>query len=190
MFSLLVRFVGRDDLVDAADPDVPKVTWYVDGDDDGYAGTAMVGCALPDDAALQASDCDDARADVNPGVPEVCDPDDVDEDCNGLADDADPGVTGQVEADLDLDGDGYSDGATVRQCDPVELPVGDCDDGDATVYPGAVDAPDDGIDQDCDGIDAIVVYGGGGCSCSTAGGVAGWPLVAVLLGLGRRRSRT
>ena len=30
----------------------------------------------------------------------------------------------------------------------------DCDDKDATVYPGAVDTPGDGIDQDCDGVDA------------------------------------
>lgn len=31
----------------------------------------------------------------------------------------------------------------------------DCDDGDATVYPGADDPPGDGIDQDCDGADAV-----------------------------------
>ena len=28
---------------------------------------------------------------------------------------------------------------------------GDCDDGDAEVYPGAPDAPYDGVDADCDG---------------------------------------
>jgi arylsulfatase A-like enzyme len=45
---------------------------------------------------------------------------------------------------LDRDGDGYS---------PL-LGGGDCDDGDATIHPGMVDYPDDGIDQDCDGRDA------------------------------------
>ena len=32
---------------------------------------------------------------------------------------------------------------------------GDCDDSDVTVYPGAVDIPGDGIDQNCDGEDAV-----------------------------------
>ncbi len=34
---------------------------------------------------------------------------------------------------------------------------GDCDDGDASINPGAVDLPGDGIDQDCDGGDAVVI---------------------------------
>jgi hypothetical protein len=41
----------------------------------------------------------------------------------------------------DADGDGY--------CAEVD----DCDDGDASIHPGAVDTFGDGIDQDCNGID-------------------------------------
>ena len=46
---------------------------------------------------------------------------------------------------IDLDRDGSS---------PV-LGGGDCDDGDARRYPGAADLAGDGIDQDCDGVDAV-----------------------------------
>ncbi|GDX78309.1 hypothetical protein LBMAG42_01200 [Deltaproteobacteria bacterium] len=42
---------------------------------------------------------------------------------------------------VDLDGDGY-------------LEQVDCNDADAAVNPGADDVPDDGVDQDCDGLDA------------------------------------
>jgi MYXO-CTERM domain-containing protein len=31
---------------------------------------------------------------------------------------------------------------------------GDCDDGDAGVHPAADEVPGDGVDQDCDGVDA------------------------------------
>jgi hypothetical protein len=43
--------------------------------------------------------------------------------------------------------DDDNDGFTVAE--------GDCDDTDDTVYPGAVDIPGDGIDQNCDGEDAV-----------------------------------
>ena len=46
---------------------------------------------------------------------------------------------------LDLDRDGSS----------ALLGGGDCDDRDPARHPGALDAPGDGIDQDCDGADAI-----------------------------------
>jgi choline-sulfatase len=51
----------------------------------------------------------------------------------------------------DHDGDGFS----------ARFGGGDCDDNDATVYPGAEDVPGDGIDQNCEGGDAKVGAGGG-----------------------------
>ena len=56
---------------------------------------------------------------------------------------------GQAPPCYDLDGDGYGDPGTPNCAGGPDL---DCDDGDATVYPGAVDDPCDGIDTDCNGI--------------------------------------
>ena len=43
---------------------------------------------------------------------------------------------------FDLDGDGS----------PVPV---DCDDGNASIFPGATDVPDNGVDEDCSGADAV-----------------------------------
>lgn len=46
---------------------------------------------------------------------------------------------------LDNDGDNHSG-------------IEDCNDDNPSIYKGAVDVPGDGIDQDCDGVDALIVF--------------------------------
>jgi hypothetical protein len=102
---------------------------------------------VPDGYAEAADDCDDTDADISPSATEVCD--EVDNDCD---DDVDEDVTEVFYADSD--GDGYSGlgGAWMEACEPgsgFASGTGDCDDGDATISPGA-DEYCDGIDNNCD----------------------------------------
>ena len=64
-------------------------TWYADADADGYgtSSSSSVACNAPSAHVDDATDCDDADADVNPIADEVCD--EVDNDCDGLIDDDD-----------------------------------------------------------------------------------------------------
>ncbi len=111
---------------------------------------AAASVALALDADLDADDdglswrdgdCDDVDPAAYPGAEERCD--DVDQDCDGDL----------VEGFEDADGNGLPDCADADG-DGHGLST-DCDDADPTVYPGAEDVPDDGVDQDCTGRDAV-----------------------------------
>jgi hypothetical protein len=78
------------------------------------------------DGVRRPGDCDDTKAGIHPGAPDVPD-NGVDEDCNG------------VDAiNLDKDGDG------------TPLPQ-DCDDTDATIRPTAREVIGNEVDENCDG---------------------------------------
>jgi len=114
-------------------------------------GLLLAGCpcaTCPDedgDEVCGEDDCNDANADVFPGAVETCNA--VDDNCNGVADE-----------DFDSDGDGYLDAASCLGVAGAD----DCDDEDASVFPGAVEQCDE-IDHDCDGDTANGVGGNDFC---------------------------
>jgi hypothetical protein len=157
-----------DGLVDDADPAVSgRPTWYADLDGDGHGGTrsTVVACVQPAGHTAVADDCDDTRAVVHPLADEVCDT--LDNDCDGAIDDLDGSLLDRLTSWADVDGDGYGDPAVSQQTASCSVPEGwveddlDCDDQDGGSFPGAVELPYDGADQDCDGLDLVDVDGDG-----------------------------
>lgn len=75
--------------------------------------------------------------------------------------DAAPPCPTPLELYLDRDGDGFGDDATLRvECAAIPGYVargGDCDDDDRGRSPGTDEVCGDGVDQDCDGADAVPV---------------------------------
>lgn len=120
-------------------------------------------------------DCDDHDPTISPAAREVCDPADVDEDCDGLADDADPSTASHDKGPSypDDDGDGYGTGdVPAPVCDVAvgfAAQNGDCDDGDPSTHPGAAEVCQDGVDNNCDGVsEGCGPWGIGGPSTADA----------------------
>src|SRR3989338_7189343 len=122
-----------DGTTDEQDSGSTPITWYADGDRDGYGTTSLTteACSEPTGYSTESSDCNDNDSAISPDVAEVC-VDGIDNDCD---DNIDEGCVG--ESNYDDDGDGYSENA------------GDCDDADSSINPGATEICD-GVDNDCD----------------------------------------
>lgn len=142
---------------------VDAMILYVDADGDGFGGALTREACLGDPAtSTSGDDCDDGDPMVSPKGVEVCDG--IDQDCDGAIDED---AVDQRDWFADNDGDGFGVGPATRACDaPPGLPTdvdGDCNDADASIYPGAHEAPCDGVDANCDGRvpDGVSVVGGG-----------------------------
>ena len=126
----------------------------LDGDGFGDPEKEEDVCAFTAEWVADSTDCDDNRAEVNPGASEVCDG--LDNDCDGLMDDEDPSQESPPEWWVDTDGDGYGDPGS-DYLSICAQPTGyadndeDCDDEEAGINPSAEELCLDLIDQDCDG---------------------------------------
>ncbi|MEY4118905.1 MAG: hypothetical protein RLZZ116_2233 [Planctomycetota bacterium] len=127
---------------------------YVDADADGFGNPAANGtfCVLPAGYVVNSSDCNDGDASIHPGAAEVCN--DIDENCDGSADEGVP--TNDYYRDADIDG--FGDALVIARDCAMVPPAGyvanatDCNDGAANVHPGADErCGDRDIDNDCDG---------------------------------------
>lgn len=146
---------GGGDCDDSSAAINPETNWYPDNDSDGYgSGVSTMSCLAPGDSySLNAGDCDDTSAAINPGATEICDPSNIDENCNSKADDADATVfsDSKITYYQDADSDGFGGSTSVFQCDaPIGYVTegGDCDDGNDDVSPSTQwygDADDDGF---------------------------------------------
>lgn len=127
-------------------------TYYADFDGDGYAGftNTLDTCAMPNGYSDEPTDCDDDNAAVNPAAEEICNQ--IDDNCNDAIDEGQGSVFF-----ADLDGDGYGDaGSVIEACElspGLSVDAGDCDDNDANVNPLAEEICDNGIDDNCDGVE-------------------------------------
>ncbi len=145
-----------DGIDDDNDPDtIGSMAWYLDDDGDAYglSGTQIDACVPPPGRIDNDTDCDDTDPSIHPGAAEIP-ADGTDSDCDLLE-----------ECYEDIDGDGFAGSSTHVSADficaiPPDYAVNaDCDDADATVFPGAVELLATGIDEDCDGLELCFVDG-------------------------------
>ena len=132
---------------------VGQTTFYQDDDGDGFGTSAtQTVCFQPSNYAIIPGDCVDSNYDINPNANEVCDG--LDNNCDGLSDDSDPGIVGQPTYYEDDDGDGYGTSVSITTCSPPSghsANTGDCNDGDGGINPGAAEVCVNGTDENCNG---------------------------------------
>ncbi|MCK6527916.1 FG-GAP-like repeat-containing protein [Myxococcota bacterium] len=130
--------IGDDDTTPSDDDSTPP--------DDDTTPTDADGDGVP-----APEDCDDTDAVRYPGAIEVpCDG--IDQDCDA--------TDFTEDRFADADSDGYGDPASSLECGPSPdyVPDGsDCDDLNSGRHPDADEVSCDGVDQDCDGMDATEV---------------------------------
>lgn len=127
--------------------------WYRDADNDrhGNVHVGMQNCAQPFGFVASSDDCDDTNPNAYPLAVEVCD-NRIDEDCNGLIDDAQGAVVYYLDSDSDGSGDlNISRFACVQPVGYVQNSL-DCNDRNPSVNPNVPEACANGVDDNCNGV--------------------------------------
>ena len=148
-------FPGNSELCDGIDNDCDSVS----DEDFDLDGDGVTTCG-PDHnfATSWDNDCDDGNAQRNPNLPEVCDPIDLDEDCDGTGDE--PGAINCVAYYTDADNDTWGVGSSQCLCSPSgwlrATRSGDCFDSNGYARPQQgswfpAHRGDNNWDYNCDG---------------------------------------
>ncbi|MBT8232331.1 MAG: T9SS type A sorting domain-containing protein [Bacteroidia bacterium] len=128
-------------------------TYYEDRDGDGFGNEleSVIDCKDVEGYVTNNFDCDDTNPEINPLAPELCDG--LDNNCD---ENTDEGLSFETYYE-DRDGDGFgNDFESVVDCDEVDGYVTnnlDCDDTNPDINPEGEEIPNNGIDEDCDGVD-------------------------------------
>jgi len=142
------------------DEDLPLFTYYLDSDNDSFGDQSIsiqICYDTPDEGyVVDNTDCVDNDAAINPAAIEICD--DIDNNCDGQIDEDLP----LINYYLDNDGDGFGNDIELLQLCQSTPPENyvtdntDCDDDNAAINPAATEIPDNGIDEDCSGLDLFL----------------------------------
>lgn len=133
--------------------------WYWDEDGDGY-GDPAVSMTInsqydqPVGYVSENTDCNDKNILISPAALDIPD-DGIDQNCNG---------SDKHTWYYDGDKDGFGDKTKVlsSETQPVDYVLGtslfDCNDSNKSVNPNKAELVDDGIDNDCDGLQSVSWY--------------------------------
>lgn len=134
-----------------------ETLYFADQDGDGFGVSSQFqsACTTPIGYAIDIGDCDDSDNQIYPTSVETCDG--IDNNCDGLIDDADPIVVFGTENIWYLDGDSDGFGVPGNSMQSCVEPQGyvdnfsDCNDSKSFQYPGA-DERCNNQDDDCNGV--------------------------------------
>jgi hypothetical protein len=113
----------------------PNTIWFLDQDADGFGNSTVrsIGCFIGENFVLDSTDCDDLDPDFSIAID-------------------------TFYRDTDLDGFGDSSIFTVNCFSPTGFVSNflDCDDNNPMVYFSASDTSENGVDENCDGVDGFL----------------------------------